>query len=233
MNHWSHVPPSDPRRACFSREDREGDTGITIAQRATMRRRTFGAAVFGSFLLAGAGHIGQARASGALVASGSATPIEQRVAVASGPDRTTLWTSLHLEADAGPVALIIPVPPGASLDVSSDAWFEALEVATAPRVLPPKGVSSTCPNSTEPGELFHVAGRVDHVSSLLPEEVQVFADGGAVSVSSEGGTTVCKVMPPRTDKLLSKAPWLLDWRSRKRETTLGLVPGRLLNLALF
>lgn len=153
-----------------------------------MRRRTLGAAVFGSFLLAGASHIGQARASGALVASGSATPVEQRVAVAGGPDRTTLWTSLHLEADAGPIALVIPVPPGASLDISSDAWFEALEVATAPRVLPPNGVSSTCPNSTEPGELFHVAGRVDHTSSLLPEEVQVLADGGAVSVwaSSNG-----------------------------------------------
>lgn len=146
-----------------------------------MRKRALGAVVFGSFLLTGASHIGQARAGGALLMAGSTTSIEQRVAVASGPDRTTLWTSLHLEADAGPIALIIPVPPGASLDTSSDAWFEALEVATAPRVLPPKGVRSTCPDSLSPGQLFHVAGTVDHTSSLPPKEVQVLADGSAVS----------------------------------------------------
>src|SRR5262245_48684808 len=82
----------------------------------------------------------RAQAGGAGLSSGPMAPIEQRVAVASANNQSVLWTSLRFEAAAGPVGVVIPVPLGAFLDHSSDAWLEALDVATAPRVLPPDGV---------------------------------------------------------------------------------------------
>jgi hypothetical protein len=117
-----------------------------------------------------------ASAAGGWVASSSLTPIEQRVAVAVGPDRTTVWTSLSLEAPAGPIGLVLPVPDGTLLDRTTDAWLEALEVATAPRVLAPEGASPVCPGEPdEPGALS-IEGHVAHTASLAPVEVIVVDD---------------------------------------------------------
>lgn len=123
----------------------------------------------------------RAEAGGALLPGVKLHAIEQRIAVAVAPNRTTLWTSLRFEADAGPVGVVIPVPPGAALDMSSDAWFEALEIATAPRVFAPNGVSATCPGSEEPASDFHMTGSNDHVASLDPEEIAILNDAAAVS----------------------------------------------------
>lgn len=122
-----------------------------------------------------------AQAGGGWLPSGTMAPIEQRVAVASGANRSALWTSLRFEAAAGPVGVVIPVPVGAFLDHSSDAWLEALEVATAPRVLPPEGVTLQCPGQDPSSEHpFHVAGRIDHQQSLVPDEQSVLADVASV-----------------------------------------------------
>ncbi len=86
-----------------------------------------------------------ADAAGAWLASADLEPVEQRLAVALAPGRTTVWTSLRFVAPAGPVAFVLPVPAGASVDRSSDAWLEALDLATAPRVFPPPHASPACP----------------------------------------------------------------------------------------
>ena len=124
---------------------------------------------------------GRAEAGGAVLPGAKLHAVEQRIAVALGPDRTTVWTSLRFKSDAGPVGVILPVPAGAALDVSSDAWFEALEIATAPRVFPPEGVDAWCPGSEEPASDFHLAGVKDHEQSLEPEEIAVLSDAAAVS----------------------------------------------------
>jgi hypothetical protein len=128
-----------------------------------------------------------ARAAGAWVPSGSFQPIEQRVAVAIGPTRTTLWTSLRFESATGPVGIVVPAPSGASLDVSSDAWFEALEVATAPRIFPPDGISPHCPGKSGPENVFEVAGSVGHAASLKVEDIAVLDDAVAVSSWAKQG----------------------------------------------
>lgn len=107
--------------------------------------------------------------------------VEQRVAIALGPERTTVWTSLRFEGESGPVGIVIPVPPGAALDTTSDAWFEALEIATAPRVFPPEGVSAACPGEDEAPSDFHMTGLEEHVASLTPAEIAVLSDPAAVS----------------------------------------------------
>jgi hypothetical protein len=131
---------------------------------------------------------GHARASGAWISSGALEPIEQRVAVSVGPDRTTMWTSLRFDAAAGNVGIIVPAPPGSSLDFSSDAWFEALEVATAPRVFPPTDESPYCPGQSGPATIFDLAGQVAHTTSLPVDDVVVLDDAGAVALwAAKGG----------------------------------------------
>ena len=154
--------------------------GTCFALRAVVRRRSFAALAASSLVL---GSAGRAQASGWL-SSGAFAPIEQRIALAVGPTRSTVWTSLRFDAASGPVGVIVPAPPGASVDWSSDAWFEALEVATAPRVFPPEGVTGTCPGE-EPLDPFHIAGSTEHFAALGPDEVVVLEDAAAVGAWAE------------------------------------------------
>lgn len=166
---------------------------MTLAHEPGMRRRSSAAflgrsiavsSVFGATLslsLSLCLCTQRAEAGGAVLPSAKLHAVEQRIAVALAPDRTTLWTSLRFEADAGPVGILLPVPPGAALDTSSDAWFEALEVATAPRVFPPDSVIAACPGEEEPPRDFHMSGSIDHAASLAPEEIVVLNDAAAVS----------------------------------------------------
>ncbi len=117
------------------------------------------------------------------MASGGLTPTEQRVAVAVGPARTTLWTSLRFESagragrrrGAGAAGL-------GSIDLSSDAWMEALEVATAPRIFPPPDANPFCPGERSGSPtVFSVAGQIGHTASLPPQDVTVLDDVAAVS----------------------------------------------------
>jgi hypothetical protein len=148
-------------------------------------RRDFAGASLAVLVASFSGH---ARASGAWIPSGSLEPIEQRVAVSVGPDRTTLWTSLRFDASAGKVGIVVPAPPGASLDFSSDAWFEALEVATAPRIFPPDGESPYCPGQQGPAGIFDIAGQLAHTKSLPIDDVAVLDDASAVALwAAEGG----------------------------------------------
>jgi hypothetical protein len=101
-----------------------------------------------------------------------------------------VWTSLRFNATGGTMAIIVPAPPGTSLDFSSDAWFEALEVATAPRVFPPPDVSPYCSGESGPASVFEIDGQVNHTASLAPEDVAVLADVPAVSAWAAGGGLV-------------------------------------------
>lgn len=129
-----------------------------------------------------AGVAARAEAAGGWIAGASFTPVEQRVAIASSPGgRTTLWTSLRFSSGAGKVAVVIPAPPGTVLDFSSDAWFEALEVATAPRIFPPSGSSPYCPGKSGPPTIFQLDGQVAHMTSLPPQDFAVFDTAAQVS----------------------------------------------------
>lgn len=132
-----------------------------------------------------------ARADGeAWIAPGSFAPIEAKVAIASGPSRTTTWTSLRFDGPAGPVGLVLPVPPGASLDIASDAWMEALEVATAPRIFPPKDESSVCPGATPTNGAFAVAGDFGHTTSLAPVAIVLPDAPSVLSWATDNGLAV-------------------------------------------
>ncbi|HSN96978.1 MAG TPA: DUF2330 domain-containing protein, partial [Candidatus Nanopelagicales bacterium] len=145
-----------------------------------MLPRSFALRILGPLALATLS--GHAAAGGAWLPGSAQTAVEHRVAVALGPERTTLWTSVRFEGGAGPVGVVVPVPPLAALDLSSDAWLEALEVATAPRVFPPEGISPYCPGEQGEPEPLHVAGDIGHTPTLPPAEILVLDDAGAVAL---------------------------------------------------
>ena len=148
--------------------------------------------------------VGRAEAAGAWLSSASLTPTEQRVAIAVGPSRTTLWTSLRFDATGGTMAIIVPAPPGSALDISSDAWFEALEVATAPRLFPPPGGDPFCPGKSGSPSIFQIDGPVSHTASLAPQEVAVLNDAPAVSSwAAQAGFTVSPSIQAALAKLTS------------------------------
>lgn len=122
-------------------------------------------------------------AATAWLASSELTPVEQRIAVALGPERTTVWTSMRFVAPPGPVGFVVPVPSGASVDRSSDAWFEALELATAVRVFPPTNASPACPGVEVAADArpFDLGTGLEHVPSLSPAEVTVLDGAGGVA----------------------------------------------------
>ena len=111
------------------------------------------------------------------LSSGAPEPVEQRIAVALGPTRSVVWVAAHARPAAGAFALVVPARSGASIDVATDAWLEALEAATAPRILPPPGIEPTCPGDP-PSDPFHVAGDLEHHATLAPVET-VTLEGAA------------------------------------------------------
>ena len=125
-----------------------------------------------------------AGATSALVGASNAT--ELRVAYADMGQWTTVWSSFRVEGDAGPLGVVVPLPEGAFVDQSSEAWFEALEVATAPRVLPPEGLSPYCPGSSGEENPFEVSAATAHTESLLPETIALEADAAGVASWAAG-----------------------------------------------
>jgi len=159
-----------------------GPQDLTLADRALLDTVAvaLAASVSCAALLCG----GEARAdgAGAWVAGASMKPAEQRIAVSVGPSRTTVWTSLRFESNPGPVGIVIPVSDGAMLDESTDAWFEALETATAPRILPPVGQPPGCPGQGGTPAPFELVGDTGHLATLPP------SDPGALQRFQRGAT---------------------------------------------
>lgn len=101
------------------------------------RARLF-ALVAGAPLLASA----TAHANGGVLSPESATAppsqLDVSSAVAVTPFGTTRWARITV-AGVPKAMWLVPARPGAALDWSSEAWLDALDDASAPRILPPAG----------------------------------------------------------------------------------------------
>ncbi len=113
------------------------------------------------------------------MSSGVARPTEERIAVALSEQRTAVFTQLVVESDGAEVAVVVPLPAGALLDWASRAFFESLEVASAPRVLGPVG-NDTCPGHDEPA--VHLAGDEEGSEPLVPIELAILEGGTSVEI---------------------------------------------------
>jgi hypothetical protein len=115
-----------------------------------------------------------ARAAGRVLRSGagSASVAELRLARASSPDWARQWAQYRLDG-TGRAAVVTPVAPGTFVDPAPDAWFEALETATAPRVVPPAGAplcGATSASSVD------VTGDLSHAKTLAATQVAVLSE---------------------------------------------------------
>lgn len=142
--------------------------GLSTERRAP---RPWGTTVLGAAALAAALGATDARGDG-VIAGSELRPVEQRIAIAVGAGRTTTWSSLRFDGPGGTVALVVPVRAGAALDGTSRAFFEALEDATAIRVVPPDQKPALCPgDASKP--TYSVEGDVEGAPALGWDDVVV------------------------------------------------------------
>ncbi|MET0412357.1 MAG: DUF2330 domain-containing protein, partial [Polyangiaceae bacterium] len=69
--------------------------------------------------------------------SASAPVVGHRMAFAIAGERTVLWDQFQYTGEPEDFSWVLPITPGAYLEASSDAWFEALEAYTSVQVAPP------------------------------------------------------------------------------------------------
>jgi hypothetical protein len=107
-----------------------------------------------------------------------------RMAFAVSGNRTVLWDQIQYAGNPGDFGWVLPVAPGATIELSSDAWFEALEDATSVQISAPalkcasSGGSSGCFGSSSsdsfasPSASRDLGGGVTvfHQASLGPYE---------------------------------------------------------------
>ncbi|MEJ7734881.1 MAG: DUF2330 domain-containing protein [Polyangiaceae bacterium] len=60
-----------------------------------------------------------------------------RMVLSISNERTVLWDQIQYSGDPQDFAWVLPVGPGAVLEASNDAWFEALDAVTSTRVSSP------------------------------------------------------------------------------------------------
>lgn len=70
-----------------------------------------------------------------LVPPGESTVVTaHRMALSISPKQTTLWDQIEYAGNPEDFAWVLPVKPGAVIEISTDAWFEALDAATTTQV---------------------------------------------------------------------------------------------------
>jgi hypothetical protein len=150
-----------------------------------------------------------------------------RVAVAVAHGRTTRWAQIATTAGPSTFAWLVPIEPGARIDLTTDAWLDALDAATAPVVLPPPFPPScdvtlsaeviaprASPTSQSPG-VVRLAADLPTLSSFVassglaigvdlePELRKVFSAGEAVlALVYTAGST----LPVRSLRIVDTGP---------------------------
>lgn len=142
----------------------------------------------------------EAQAAGGLASdvAGSVAPVEAKIAFAIARGRTTRWVSLRVRGEASLAAWILPVKAGAQVDFASDAWLEALEDATAPRVLPPPDAlpCGVMPQGPE------VHGDTSHHVNRRPADIALLADAAEARAYADAlGVTIPASMTSRLASL--------------------------------
>ncbi|MDI1445748.1 DUF2330 domain-containing protein [Polyangium sp. 6x1] len=69
-----------------------------------------------------------------------------RMALSVSPKQTVLWDQIRYDGDPESWGWLLPVKPGAVIEISTDAWFETLDAATSTTVFAPP---ISCSNSPD------------------------------------------------------------------------------------
>lgn len=94
--------------------------------------------VYGSIAAGLCGAPDNVRACGGCFNAGASAPVvAHRMAFAISEGRTVLWDQFQFTGAPEEFSWVLPVLPGAYLELATDAWFEALESTTSVSVRPP------------------------------------------------------------------------------------------------
>jgi hypothetical protein len=164
----------------------------------------FALALVGAAILASLAVPATARAMGAIVSSppGASSAVGLRFAVAASETQgapSARWASVTVQGSATAFAWIVPARPGALLELSPDAWLEALEAATAPRVVPP---DTTPPCGFSGGA--EVEGSFTPTVTTAPGAVVVAADRPTLDATlASWGLSVTPELSPAIDAAIA------------------------------
>lgn len=61
-----------------------------------------------------------------------------RMALSISPRQTVLWDQIEYAGDPGSFAWVLPVKPGAIIQLSTDAWFDTLDATTTTQIVQPQ-----------------------------------------------------------------------------------------------
>ena len=75
--------------------------------------------------------------------------LSHRLALSISTDTSVLWDQVQYTGSPAEFAWVLPVKPGARIELASDAWFEALDATTALRVTAPTPQCVTHPQSVD------------------------------------------------------------------------------------
>lgn len=142
-------------------------------------------------------HSNNAHACGGCVVPPESNTIvdSHRMALAISPKQTVLWDQIRYKGDPGSWGWLLPVKPGAVVELSTDAWFETLDAATTTNVSAP-------PINCGGGSGFGCGGVV---TSDVGAPTAEGGPSGGVSVVHRG-----TVGPFDTVTLSTKTPGVLD-----------------------
>jgi len=118
-----------------------------------------------------------------------------RMALSISPKQTVLWDQIQYKGDPESFGWLLPVKEGATIELSTDAWFETLDAATSTNVSAPP---INCGGSGSSG--FGCASDGVSESTGAPSDA-----GGGVQVVHRG-----TVGPFETVTLSTKTPGVLD-----------------------
>jgi len=130
-----------------------------------------------------------------------------RMALSVSPKQTVLWDQIEYSGAPESFAWVLPVKPGAIIQVSSDAWFDTLDAATNTQIFQPQ---ISCANgSSGPsfgcGYAEDVAGR-----AFDGAEGTGGGQGPAVTVVSRGSVGPYSTVTLSTDTPGALNTWLND-----------------------
>ncbi len=148
-------------------------------------------------------------ACGACLAPPSQTTVVtgHRMALSVSPKQTVLWDQIEYSGAPEQFAWVLPVKPGAIVQLSSDAWFDTLDSATTTQIFQPQ---ITCENGSS-GPSFG-CGSSDSLalSRGLEDSANGTGGGPAVTVVSRGSVGPYSTVTLSTDTPGVLNQWLTD-----------------------
>lgn len=151
----------------------------------------------------------EAVACGACIAPPSQTTVVtgHRMALSLSTKQTVLWDQIEYSGDPKSFAWVLPVKPGAFIEVSSDSWFDTLDAATTTQVFQPQ---ISCVNGSS-GSGFG-CGVMNEAAGRSFDEATGNGTGGgpAVTVVSRGSVGPYSTVTLSTDTPGALNTWLTE-----------------------